>query len=67
MKSDYNKKILTTIAVFGCISLIFLFSSDLTGNTSLSSANSAEEGFLLPDIHFIKYSIERLSEIFELF
>lgn len=67
MRSKYNKKVLFGIAILGAISLVFLFSIGYSHTVSSPASAQNNEGFLLPDIQFIKYSIDRLGEIFKLF
>lgn len=67
MKTHRNKKVLSTVAICGLLSVIILFTLDFSGSSTIASVDASEDRFLLPDIQFIKYSLERLSEIFELF
>jgi len=67
MKSKFNKRGFLGIAVLGAISLVFLFSLGYSDALSSAASQSNKDSFLLPDIQFIKYSIDRLGEIFRLF
>ncbi len=67
MNSKFNKRGFLAIAVLGAISLVFLFSIGYSDALSSTASQSNKDSFLLPDIQFIKYSIDRLEEIFRLF
>lgn len=67
MKTVDKKTTLSAIILLGVVSLVVLFSIDFTQANNAGLTPAGKEHNFLPDIQFIKHSIDQLVEIFKLF